>query len=58
MPSACSSTAARATLDELEAIAGSLAELVDWPAILDGRDEDFRVRPGATKPEAYCRSVA
>jgi predicted acylesterase/phospholipase RssA len=47
-----------ATLDELESIARKLADQVDWPAILDGRDETFRVRPGTTKPEAYCRSVA
>lgn len=47
-----------ASIDELERIGRRLAELVDWPAILEGRDEAFLVRPGATKPEAYGRTVA
>jgi hypothetical protein len=34
-----------------------LAELVDWPVILEGRDEAFLVHPGATRPEAYGRTV-
>lgn len=46
------------SIDELEAIARGLAEQVDWPAILDGRDEAFRIHPGVTTPEAYCRVVA
>ena len=46
-------------LDELEGIGRGLAALVDWPAILDGRDEEFRVgRPREAQPEAYCRVVA
>jgi hypothetical protein len=46
-----------ATLDELEEIGRRLADLVDWPAILEGRDEAFVVHPGSTKPEAYGRTV-
>ena len=46
------------TLDELTAIARRLADQVDWTAILDGRDETFLVRPGATTPDAYCRAAA
>jgi len=46
-------------LDELEGIGRGLAALVDWPAILDGRDEEFRVgRPREAQPEAYCRVIA
>ncbi len=46
-------------LDELEGIGRELAALIDWPAILDGRDEDFRVgHPSEARPEAYCRVVA
>ena len=44
-------------LDELLGIGKALAETVSWPAILDGTDETFLVRPGETRPEAYCRTV-
>jgi len=45
-------------LDELEGIGRGLAALIDWPAILDGRDEEFRVgRPREAQPEAYCRVI-
>ena len=43
--------------DELLAIGEARAATVDWPAILDGSDETFLVRPGETRPEAYCRVV-
>jgi patatin-like phospholipase/acyl hydrolase len=46
-------------LDELEGIGRGLAALVDWPAVLGGRDEGFRVgHPSEARPEAYCRVVA
>jgi patatin-like phospholipase/acyl hydrolase len=44
-------------MDELLAIGQGLARTIDWPAILDGTDETFLVRPGETRPEAYCRTV-
>lgn len=44
-------------LDELLAIGEALARTVSWPAILDGTDETFLVRPGETRPEAYCRTL-
>lgn len=44
-------------IDALVAIGDALAATVDWPAILAGTDETFLVRPGETRPEAYCRSV-
>jgi patatin-like phospholipase/acyl hydrolase len=48
-----------AGLDELEGIGRGLAALLDWPAILDGRDEEFRVgHPREAQPQAYCRVVA
>jgi hypothetical protein len=48
-----------ARFDELEGIGRGLAALIDWPAILDGRDAAFRVeRPADAQPEAYCRQVA
>jgi hypothetical protein len=43
--------------DQLEEIGRRLASLIDWPAILDGRDQEFRVQPGETRPEVYCRDV-
>jgi predicted acylesterase/phospholipase RssA len=49
--------ASGAQLDELESIARNLAQLVDWPAILAGRDSEFRVTPGNVTAEAYARSV-
>ena len=48
-----------AGLGELEGIGRGLAALVDWPAILEGRDEEFRVgHPREAQPAAYCRVVA
>ena len=48
-----------ADLDELEGIGRGLAALLDWPAILEGSDEEFRVgRPREAQPQAYCRVVA
>ena len=48
-----------AGFDELEAIGRGLAALIDWPAILDGRDDDFQVgRPAQAQPEVYCRRIA
>ena len=48
-----------AGLDELEGIGRGLAALIDWPAILEGRDEEFRVgRPREAQPRVYCRRVA
>jgi predicted acylesterase/phospholipase RssA len=46
-----------AALDELEGIAGKLAELVDWPAILDGRDTEFSISPRGVSAESYAQSV-
>ena len=46
-------------LDELEGIGRGLAALIDWPAILEGRDEEFRIgHPREAQPQAYCRVVA
>ena len=46
-------------LDELEGIGRGLAGLIDWSAVLEGRDEDFRVgHPREAQPEAYCRVIA
>ena len=46
-------------LDELEGIGRGLAALIDWPAILEGRDEEFLVgHPAAARPDVYCRVVA
>jgi hypothetical protein len=45
------------SIEELLAIGEALAASVDWPRILDGTDETFLVRPGKTRPEAYCRTV-
>ena len=48
-----------AGLDELEGIGRGLASLIEWPAILEGRDEDFRVgHPREAQPQVYCRTVA
>ena len=44
-------------LDELEAIARSLAELVDWPAILAGDDSEWAITPRTVRAEDYARSV-
>jgi predicted acylesterase/phospholipase RssA len=45
-------------LDELQEFGESLARSIDWAAVLAGSDEPHRVRPGATRPEAYCRIVS
>jgi len=42
-------------LDELRSLGARLAGVVDWPAILDGRDEEFRVTDETTLPREYCR---
>ena len=42
-------------LDELRAAGERLAAVVDWPAILAGRDERFRVTDATTLPREYCR---
>jgi len=48
-----------AGLDDLEGIGRGLAALVDWPAILDGRETEFHVgHPREAQPAAYCRVVA
>jgi predicted acylesterase/phospholipase RssA len=44
-------------IEELAAMGERLAATIDWPAILAGTDEAFRVRAGETRPEAYCRAV-
>ena len=57
LPSDIPLDATGAALDELESIGHTLAATLDWPALLEGRDEDYLVRPGATRPEAYCRTL-
>jgi uncharacterized protein len=42
-------------LDELQVIGERLAATVDWPAVLAGRDERFRVTDESTKAREYCR---
>jgi len=42
-------------LGELRTLGERLASAVDWPAILDGRDERFRVTESRTLPREYCR---
>jgi hypothetical protein len=42
-------------VDELRALGARLAAAVDWPAILAGRDERFRVTADRTLPREYCR---
>jgi predicted acylesterase/phospholipase RssA len=45
--------------DELEGIGRGLAQLIDWAAILEGRDDDLRVwRPADAQPGVYCREIA
>jgi predicted acylesterase/phospholipase RssA len=44
-------------IEQLLAIGQALAATVDWPRILDGTDENFLVKRGETRPEAYCRTV-
>ena len=40
---------------ELKAYGQRLAAGVDWPAILDGSDERYRVTSATTLPREYCR---
>ena len=42
-------------IGELVAYGERLASGVDWPAILDGRDERYRVTDATTLPREYCR---
>ena len=42
-------------LGELRQVGERLAATVDWPAILDGTDERFRVTDARTLPREYCR---
>lgn len=42
-------------IGELRALGERLAASVDWPAILDGRDERYRVTDERTLPREYCR---
>ena len=42
-------------IGELKAYGERLAAGVDWPAILDGRDEHYRVTSATTLPREYCR---
>jgi uncharacterized protein len=46
-----------AGFDDLEEIGTRLAALIDWPAILAGEDDDFRVGPADARPSAYSRDV-
>jgi predicted acylesterase/phospholipase RssA len=42
-------------IGELRALGVRLASAVDWPAILDARDERFRVTEATTLPREYCQ---
>jgi predicted acylesterase/phospholipase RssA len=42
-------------LGELRTLGERLASAVDWPAILEGRDERYRVTEATTLPREYCR---
>lgn len=44
-------------LADLERIGGRLAATIDWPAILEGRDDGSRVGPGRVTASQYCREV-
>ena len=57
LPRDYSLDASGSQLDELEAIGHKLAATLDWPAILEGRDESYLVGPHDVRPEAYCRNV-
>lgn len=47
-----------AGLDQLEAIGRELAKRLDWPAILDGRDQQFRVDSAReAQPPGYLRAI-
>jgi predicted acylesterase/phospholipase RssA len=42
-------------VEELRALGRRLADVVDWEAIVDGRDARFRVTDSTTLPREYCR---
>lgn len=42
-------------LEELRVLGRRMAEVVDWHAILEGRDARFRVTDSTTLPREYCR---
>ena len=42
-------------IGELKALGQKLAAAVDWAAILDARDERYRVTDATTLPREYCR---
>jgi hypothetical protein len=42
-------------LEELRVLGERLADAVDWPAILEGHDDRFRVTDATTLPREYCR---
>ncbi|HEX7197803.1 MAG TPA: patatin-like phospholipase family protein [Candidatus Limnocylindria bacterium] len=42
-------------IEDLRAYGERLASAVDWPAILEARDERFRVTDATTLPREYCR---
>jgi hypothetical protein len=42
-------------IGDLKALGEKLAAGVDWAAILDGRDERYRVTDATTLPREYCR---
>ena len=42
-------------VEELRMLGRRLAEVVDWHAILEGRDARFRVTDSTTLPREYCR---
>jgi predicted acylesterase/phospholipase RssA len=42
-------------IDDLRTIGDRLAAGADWPAILEGRDERFRITDATTLPREYCR---
>ena len=46
-----------ASLPELRAAGDRLADAVDWDALLDGRDQRFRVTDATTLTREYCRIV-
>lgn len=42
-------------IGELRASGERLASVIDWPAVLEARDERFRVTAATTLPREYCR---
>jgi hypothetical protein len=42
-------------IEDLRAYGERLAAAVDWPAILEARDERFRITDATTLPREYCR---